>query len=176
MSPDCRCEQAVGAKREAAEGEFLWAALAGGLIQMVASDHAPATPAMNALPAGDFTRASAGISSLQLSLSAMWTGAATRRYTLNQVTDWMCRMPARLVGLDRKGAIEPGYDADLVIFDADIEFAVEAQMLQQQDTVTPYLGSRLRGVVERTYLRGQRIYERGQAIEKPRGRVLARRR
>jgi allantoinase len=156
--------------------EFLWAALAGGLIQMVASDHSEATATMKALPAGDFTRASPGLSSLQFSLPAMWTGAVNRRYTLNQLTDWMCRMPARLAGLDRKGAIEPGYDADLVVFDSDAEFAVEASTLQQRGTPTPYLGTRLRGVVERTYLRGERIYERGKAIEKPRGRVLARRR
>jgi allantoinase len=160
--------------RERANREFLWAALAGGLIQMVVSDHSPAPQTMKALPSDDFTRAWPGISSLQVSLSAMWTGATTRRYTLNQLTDWMCRMPACLAGLHRKGAIEPGYDADLVIFDPDAEFTVQAAMLQHHHTMTPYLGSRLRGVVERTYLRGRRIYERGQAIEGPQGRVLTR--
>jgi allantoinase len=68
---------------------------------------------------GDFTRAWAGISSLELSLSATWTGASARHYSLDQVIDWMCRMPARLAGLDRKGAIEPGYDADLCWHVAD---------------------------------------------------------
>jgi allantoinase len=160
--------------RERENREFLWAALAGGLIQMVVSDHSPAPPTMKALPSGDFTCAWAGISSLQLSLSAVWTGAAARRYTLNQVTDWMCRMPARLAGLDRKGAIEPGYDADLVIFNPDAEFTVEAALLQRRHTLTPYLGGRLRGVIERTYLRGQRIYERGKTIERPHGSMLAR--
>ena len=143
--------------RERQNREFLWAALAGGLIQMVVSDHSPA-----------------GISSLQLSLPATWTEAVARGYTLRQLTDWMCRGPAGLAGLDRKGVIEPGYDADLVVFDPDGEFMVDAAMLQPGHTLTPYLGRRLRGVVERTYLRGQRIYERGKAIEGPRGRVLAR--
>ena len=92
----------------------------GGLIQLVVSSHSPGPPS-KARQSADFTRARAGISSLQLSLSATWTGAAARRYTLNQVADWMCRMPARLAGLCRKGAIEPGYDADLVIFDSDAE-------------------------------------------------------
>jgi allantoinase len=160
--------------RERENREFLWAALAGGLIQMVVSDHAPASEAAGAL-SGDFRRAWTGIPSLELSLSAMLTGAVGREYTLNQVADWMCRMPARLAGLDRKGAIEPGYDADLVVFDTDAEFTVEAETLHQ-DRRTPYVGKRLRGIVERTYLRGHRIYERGRVFERPAGRVLARKR
>jgi allantoinase len=158
--------------RERENREFLWAALAGGLIQMVASDHSPAPAAMNRA-SGDFTRAWAGIASIELSLSAMLTGAACRGYTLNQVSDWMCRMPARLAGLDRKGSIEPGYDADLVVVDPDATFAVDADRLQARD-VTPYLGRSLQGVIERTYLRGRRVYERGQIIDPPAGRVLAR--
>lgn len=142
---------------------------------MVVSDHSPPPATMRAMFSGDFTRAWAGISPLQLSLSVTWTGAAARRYSLNQVTDWMCRIPARLAGLDRKGAIEPGYDADLVVFDPDAEFAVEAEALHQERH-TPHIGSRLRGIVERTYLRRHRIYERGKAFEKPAGRVLARNR
>jgi len=117
-----------------------------------------------------------GISSLAFSLSAMWTGAAGRGYTLNQVTDWMCRRPARLAGLDRKGAIEPGYDADLVVIDPDAVFTVGADQQHPDDELTPYRGRRLQGVVERTYLRGRRIYERGKAVEGPAGRVLAPRR
>ena len=159
--------------RERENREFLWAALAGGLIQMVVSSHSPGRP-RKSRQLGDFTRARAGISSLQLSLSATWTGAAARRYTLNQVADWMCRMPARLAGLDRKGAIEPGYDADLVIFDPDTEFTVDAAILHDSHTRTPYVGRRLRGVIERTYLRGHRIYDRGKTIEQPYGRMLAR--
>jgi allantoinase len=157
--------------RERENREFLWAALAGGLIQMVVSDHSPA-PRTVKTSRGDFTRAWAGISSLQLSLSVTWTGAAARQYSLNQVTDWMCRMPAGLAGLKRKGAIEAGYDADLVVFDPDAEFAVEDIALHEENH-TPYVGSRLRGTVERTYLRGSRIYERGKAFEKPAGCVLS---
>jgi allantoinase len=160
--------------RERENREFLWAAVAGGLIQMVVSGHVPVSEAAKA-SSGDFRHAWTGISSLELSLSAMWTGAVGRGYTLNQVTDWMCRTPARLAGLDRKGAIEPGYDADLVLFDPDAEFSVDAHTMHLRDTRTPYIGRRLRGIVERTYLRGRRIYERGKAIERrPSGRVLVR--
>jgi allantoinase len=160
--------------RERENREFLWAALAGGLIQMVASDHSPAPAAMNKT-SGDFTRAWAGIASIELALSAMLTGAAGRGYTLSHVSDWMCRMPARLAGLDRKGSIEPGYDADLVIVDPDATFACDADKLHMRDA-TPYLGRRVHGVVERTYMRGVHVYDRGQLIGPPIGRVLARKR
>jgi allantoinase len=160
--------------RERENREFLWAALAGGLIQMVVSDHSPAPPSAKGAPSADFARAWTGISSLQLSLPATWTEAAARGYTLSQVTDWMCRMPAHLASLTRKGAVEPGYEADLVVFDPDAQFTVEATMLQPGHSRTPYLGRRLRGVVERTYLGGQRIYERARVIASPRGRVLTR--
>jgi allantoinase len=159
--------------RERENREFLWAALAGGLIQMVVSGHSPA-PTGRVRQSDDFGRAWAGISSLQLSLSATWTGATARGYSLNQVADWMCRMPARIAGLDRKGVIEPGYDADLVVFDPDAEFIVDTSILHGNYTRTPYVGRRLRGVIERTYLRGRRIYERGKAIGSPYGRMLVR--
>jgi allantoinase len=161
--------------RERENREFLWAALAGGLIQMTASDHSEAPDPAKAR-SRDFRHGWTGISSLALSLSAMWTGASGRGYTLNQVTDWMCRRPAGLAGLDRKGAIEPGYDADLVVIDPDAVFTVGADQQHPYDELTPYRGRRLHGVVERTYLRGRPIYERGKVIEGPTGRVLTPRR
>jgi allantoinase len=143
--------------RERENRELLWAALAGGLIQMVASDHAPAPP---------------GIASLQLSLSIMWTASRARGYTLAQLAEWMCRSPARLAGLPRKGAIDVGFDADLVVLEPDATWTVEPRFLERGHAVTPYLGLQLSGVVERTYLRGMRVYERGRPFDVPRGRVI----
>ena len=117
---------------------------------------------------------SPGGTPLQLSLAVTWTVASTRQYTLNQLADWMCRGPARLAGLARKGAIEVGYDADLVVWNPEAEFTVEPAALEYFHPVTPYPGRRLRGVVERTYLRGTRIYERGTPLGRPRGRLIGR--
>jgi allantoinase len=160
--------------RERENREYLWAALAGGLIQMVASDHSPSPPSLKQTRSGDFLRAWGGISSLQVSLAATWTGARARGYSLNQLAEWMCRAPARLAGFDRKGAVEVGYDADLVVWHPEAERTIDGRSLMHRHPLTPYEGRTLSGVVERTYLGGRRIYERGQPMSAPSGRFLTR--
>jgi allantoinase len=135
---------------------------------MVVSDHATVKRCESANVPG----APGGISSLAFSLPAMWTAAVPRHYSVVQLANWMCRMPAQFVGLKRKGAIEVGYDADLVIWDPDAELTVDPSALEERHAVTPYVGRNLRGVIERTYLGGSCIYERGMPMPPARGRLL----
>ena len=120
------------------------------------------------LKAGDFAAAWGGISSLQLGLSAVWTGARERGYQLSDVVDWMATRTAALVGLPRKGRIAVGCDADLAVFDPDAEFTVDARALRHKNPVTPYAGRTLRGVVQATYLRGELV------ADAPQGHLLTR--
>jgi allantoinase len=116
-----------------------------------------------------------GISSLQLRLPIMWTEAQERGYSINHLSDWLCRAPARLVGLDnRKGMIAAGYDADLVVWNPQATFRVEPTMLHHRHKLTPYAGQTLTGVVNVTYLRGEKVYDHGQFSEKPLGVMLRR--
>jgi allantoinase len=104
-------------------------------------------------------RAWGGIASLELSLPAVWTGASARGIGLDRVADWLSAAPARLAGFDaRKGSIEPGKDADLVIWDPDAEFVVDETRLRQRHKRTPYAGLRLRGRVHQTWARGRLVY------------------
>ncbi len=155
--------------RERENREFLWAALGGGLIQSVASDHrhGPASIATR-----NFLKARAGIASLALSLSITWTEASARAYTLEQVVRWMCSAPAHLAGLPRKGSIDAGFDADLVVFDSEAESTVGTETMSAHVRSTPYRGRQLRGVVQRTYLRGARVYEHGKPFPNANGRFL----
>jgi allantoinase len=151
--------------------ERLWDALRDGVIDLVATDHSPCPPAMKGIEAGDFKQAWGGISSLQLALPAVWTGARERGFTVTDLARWMCAAPARLAGLEgRKGAIAPGYDADLVIWDPEASFEVEASSLHHRHKLTPYAGRTLYGVVRRTLLRGETIDQNGA----PNGRLLTR--
>jgi allantoinase len=138
--------------------EHLWAALEDGAINLVASDHSPCPPALKCLDSGDFSQAWGGISSLQLSLSAVWTGAHTRGFTLADIARWMSTNPAKLAGLEgRKGRIAPGYDADLVAFDPNATFVVDQDKLYHRHKHTPYHGLTLRGKVDMTFLRGRMV-------------------
>jgi allantoinase len=160
--------------RERENRERLWEALGEGTIEMVVSDHSPCPPEMKLSEAGDFMNAWGGISSLQLRLPVMWTEARRRGLAIDQLVDWLCGAPARLAGLDgRKGAIAVGRDADLVIWNPDSEFRVEPQIIHHRHKLTPYRGTVLRGVVEKTLLRGQMVYDGGE-FGAPRGLGLLR--
>jgi allantoinase len=133
------------------------------------SDHSPCTPDLKRLDVGDFGLAWGGISSLQLGLSAVWTGARARGHGLADVVRWMAEGPARLVGLERKGRLEVGADADLCVFAPDEAFVVDPARLHHRNPVTPYAGRELDGVVRSTWLRGERV-----DLVMPRGRLLVR--
>ncbi len=159
--------------RERENREQLWTALGDGLIEMVVSDHSPCPPELKSRDTGDFMRAWGGISSLQLRLSVMWTAARQRGYGLREIAAWLCEVPARLVGLEkRKGTIQPGRDADLCIWNPEDTFRVDAVMLHHRHKLTPYTGQVLSGVVEVTFLRGQKIYDHGQFAGESQGALL----
>ena len=161
--------------RERENGLKLWQALGSGLIDMVVSDHSPCPPEMKRKDTGDFLQAWGGISSLQLRLPVMWTLARARGFSIARLIKWTAAAPARLVGLDRrKGAIKAGYDADMVIWNADATFRVEPDMIQHRHKLTPYAGLVLSGVVEATYLRGVKVYDGGRFADAPGGALLLR--
>jgi allantoinase len=161
--------------RERENGEQLWAALRDGTIDMVVSDHSPCPPELKLRQQGDFMKAWGGISSLQLRLPVMWTEARARGFEVQQLTDWLCGAPARQVGLSqRKGSISTGCDADIVIWNPDREFRVEPELIQHRHKLTPYAGEVLRGVVEKTFLRGQMVYDGGAFSSIPRGKIMLR--
>nr|WP_206327760.1 allantoinase AllB [Streptomyces sp. S3(2020)] len=156
--------------RESANQDLLWQALADGTIDCVVTDHSPSTAD---LKTADFATAWGGISGLQLSLAAVWTEARGRGHSLEDVVRWMSTATSELVGLDQKGAIEAGRDADFAILAPEETFTVDPAELQHRNRVTAYAGKTLYGVVKSTWLRGERIVQDGEFTE-PKGRLLTR--
>jgi allantoinase len=159
--------------RGRAHATRLWQALASGEIDLVATDHSPAPPELKHLDTGDFLRAWGGIASLQLGLSIVWTGARERGLPIERVARWLAENPARLAGLQhRKGAIEIGRDADLVVWDPDATITVDAATLYHRHPVTPYHGARLSGRVQTTLLRGEIVCDEGEVRGRANGRLI----
>ncbi|MGY4706266.1 dihydroorotase [Candidatus Bipolaricaulota sp. J31] len=129
-------------------------ALRAGVIDAIATDHAPHTPA-------DMAAGATGISGIELAFSLLFTelvrpgilplGELSRRLSLG---------PARILGL-RKGLIRMGYDGDIVLF-SDEEFTVDERFFLSKSANTPLLGGKLRGRVWATVHRGEVIYLDGK--------------
>ncbi len=161
--------------REAENAEKLWEALGDGTIDFVVSDHSPCPPEMKLPGQGDFMNAWGGISSLQLRLPVMWTDASARGFGLERLIEWLGAGPARQVGFEVcKGSLKPGADADVVIWNPDREFKVEPSMIQHRHKLTPYRGETLRGVVEKTFVRGHLVYDDGEFFGDHVGRITLR--
>lgn len=190
--------------RSQANQDGLWDELLRGqdsVIKTIVSDHSPCTPELKLLPnilagnpyptppsedddvkdvqRGDFFTAWGGVSSVGLGLPILWTSALAndRKITPQLVAKWCCEDTAKQVGLEgRKGSLEVGMDADVCVFDDGAEWVVgdAGEGMLFRNKVSAYQGQQMRGAVQETWLRGQKVWERGLGLGsgKPRGKLL----
>ncbi|HSE26341.1 MAG TPA: allantoinase AllB [Pyrinomonadaceae bacterium] len=159
--------------RERSNREALWDGLRDGVIELIVSDHSPCPASMKLQDSGDFLAAWGGIASLQLRLPIVWTEATKRGFTLQDLAKWLSLGPATQVNLQhRKGSIAVGNDADLIIWNPFAQFKVDAAKLEHRHKITPYQGEYLSGVVNKTFLRGRKIYDGAIIPDGPSGQML----
>lgn len=156
--------------REGSNRDDLWDALKEGLIETVVSDHSPCTAGLKALKEnsgdGDFFRAWGGISTVGLGLSVLWTEGCKRGVSLEEISLWTSYKTAKQVGLlGRKGCLEVGWDADILVFDPEAKFTVTSTDMHFKNKVTPYENKTLTGKVCETWLRGRQIYSVGGGFD-----------
>ena len=169
---DLKCAPPI---REKENNEQLWQALKDGIIDFVATDHSPATLDLKAVETGDFSKAWGGISSLQFSLPILWTAAKKRNCTINDIAKWLCEKPAMLPGLQKtKGKIEKGFDADLVSWNPDEKFTVTEDIILHRHKLTPYFYEELSGVVKQVFLKGEKVFDKGEFIKLNKGSIILR--
>lgn len=160
--------------RERENREKLWEAVSDGTIDMIVSDHSPCTPALKLKESGDFLDAWGGISALQFGLPVMWTNLRVRGFGLSDLTRLMSAQSAKLAGLDnQKGKLAAGYDADIVIWNPEEKFTVVPGLIQHRHKLTPYSGMELFGKIEATFIRGQKVFEKGQFVGHESGRFFS---
>ncbi|NPC95822.1 allantoinase AllB [Nocardioides sp. zg-DK7169] len=141
--------------RDAANREQLWQGLLDGVIDVVVSDHSPATAEEKGRGGGDLQQAWGGVSGLQVGFTAVAAEAAARGIGIDRVARWMSTGTADLVGLAHKGRIEAGADADLLVHDPTGRTPVRAEDLAHRNPITAYDGLTLAGRVTTTLVRGR---------------------
>ncbi len=164
-APQFKCAPPI---REHENREELWRGVGEGFLSAIVSDHSPCPPELKRLPEGDVERAWGGIASLQFGLPIIWSSG---RLSLEDIARLMCEGPAAIAGIP-KGAIKPGFDADLVVWSPEESFRIEPEIVQHRHKVTPYDGEELRGVVKETYVRGRKVWQDGRAIGTPSGQWI----
>lgn len=116
---------------------------------------------------GDFFASWGGISSVGLGLPILWTeitsrsSAAKTPLTITDVVRLCAVNTSKQVGLShKKGALRPGLDADICVFDDEGTFTVGREQMLFRNKVSPYQGKKMTGVVKETWVRGNKVFER----------------
>jgi dihydropyrimidinase len=151
--------------RAAADRDALWAGLADGRLDLVATDHVPDRLAVekgDAAAGVPFNKISTGAPGIETLLATVFDGGVARgRLTIERMVDLLSTTPARLFGFERKGAIEVGRDADIVLFDPTAQRTIRAADLHHTSDYTPYEGLEVSGVVRSVFVRGKAVVRDG---------------
>ena len=136
----------------------IWDGIADGTIDIVSSDHAPHTRAEKDVGWEDMWAAHTGTPGIQYQLPLLFDSASRGRLSVERIVELTAEVPADAFDIDRKGRIEPGLDADLVIVDPDREWTITNADVLSKIGWTPYDGRSIVGAVDRTFVRGVEVY------------------
>jgi dihydropyrimidinase len=154
--------------RSAADRQAMWAGLASGDLDMVATDHVPDRAAVekgDAVRGVPFDRISNGAPGIETLLAIGYgEGVARGRLSIERLVDVLATTPARRFGLRRKGALEVGKDADLVLFDPTARRTIRVADLHHTSDYTPYEGFEVAGGVKSVFVRGRAVVRDGAFV------------
>ena len=166
MGPELKCDPPV---RTRAEVDALWQCVLEGLIDVIASDHAPATIEQKNQGIDNIWKAWAGITGIQTMLPAILTeGVHKRGLTYSSLVRMMSSNPARIFGLyPHKGSLQPGSDADIVVLDPEQEWQLDVSQLFNKNKHSAYEGFAFKGAVEQVIVRGKTVFLKGEILAEP---------
>lgn len=147
--------------------EAVWAAMEEGVVDMLSSDHAPHTREEKEVGWTDAWAAHTGTPGIQYQLPLMIDAMHQGRISLPRLVDLVATAPARVFGLDKKGTLAPGSDADIVLVDLEHEWTITNDSVLSKIGWTPYDGRTIRGAVDRTLVRGTDVWADGQVVGEP---------
>jgi dihydropyrimidinase len=154
--------------RPAADQDALWSGLADGSLDLIATDHVPdrmAVEKAEAVRGVSFDKVSNGAPGIETLLAIAYSeGVAKGRITVERMVELLSTAPARLFGLQRKGSIEVGRDADIVLFDPAARRTLRAADLHHTSDYTPYEGLELTGAIRSVFVRGRPVIRDGAFV------------
>jgi dihydroorotase-like cyclic amidohydrolase len=147
----------------------MWRQIQEGNVDVLGTDHAPHLPGAMLAGHADIFQAPAGLPGLEVLLPLMLTAAHRRQVTLPEVVRLTSARAAEVFRLPGKGAIDPGYDADLVLVDtaASWTFDCAQAFSKSRGSMRVYQGTHMHGRVVTTLVRGLRVYDGGQIVARP---------
>ncbi|HEY7024316.1 MAG TPA: dihydropyrimidinase [Candidatus Limnocylindrales bacterium] len=167
-SADAECAKYVISPplRSVEDRDAVWEALRDGLVDLVATDHVPDRVAIEKKLTGQaFPEISNGAPGIETLLAVVYSEGVQRgRITVERMVDLLSTTPARLFGLNSKGSIEIGKDADLVLFDPQERRTISQSELHHTSDYTPYEGMAASGIVRSVLVRGEYVIRDGHFV------------
>lgn len=145
----------------------LWEATEAGVVDMLASDHAPHTREEKEIGWDDAWAAHTGTPGIQYQLPLMVDAWNRGQISLRRLVEMTSSSPASVFGLESKGSLSPGSDADIVLVDPGREWVITNESVESKIDWTPYHGRSVRGAVARTICRGADVYADGEVVDRP---------
>lgn len=150
----------------ASDNDVIWQGLRDGVIEVIATDHAPHTLEEKAQP---YPKSPSGLPAVENSLALMLDACNRGLCTLEQIVSWMSAAPARIWDMEGKGAIREGFDADLVLVDMNLKQTIRDAEQLTKSRWSPWDGVELTGWPVRTLVLGKTVFHQGRVDANARG-------
>lgn len=147
--------------------DALWLAIQTGVIDTVATDHCPFQSYEKDWGKDDFTKIPNGCAGVENLYPYMLSAANQGKITFSRAVELCSTNPAKIFGCTRKGSLAVGKDADLVIYDPDLDFTVSVKNMHSDYDHTIWEGKQLHGYPIQTYVRGKLVYDHGDFVGQP---------
>lgn len=168
MSPPLRKKEDI---------EALWHGIRDGFIDVIATDHCPfCFSKEKQLGKDNFLQCPNGAPGVEERFRVIYSeGVAQKRIELTKFVEVMCENPAKIYGIENKGALLPGYDADIVLYNPKGKYTLEHSSLHGNTDYSLYEGREIFGSIEKVFLRGRKIVENNRFLnDLPQGKFMHR--
>lgn len=144
--------------------DALWKGIDSGTVDTLGSDHAPHT--LEEKSASSVWDVKVGVPGLETTLPLILTLVMKNRISINRLVEFLAEKPAQIFGLNDRGALEQGKNADLTVVDYNRKFRLDASKFKSKAKFSPYNGLEVQGKPVRTYVNGMLVFEEGEIVAK----------